>query len=172
MAIFHFKLEAVPRGALERYLEAGRPEGYLEDVLGPLGEKDQPSREFLAELRLLLPKDTSWGSVEEYESGNEWGSDLRISHQDEPRLQTPVAWITFRYSTVADPVDLMLRYVELVAAENWVVFSDQLGLWFEPQPELAIAHLKQSRAFRFAGDPYGALEELEYDPVKPPKLPN
>lgn len=163
-------MDAVPRSLLERHLRAGLEMAVLEDLEWLPGSADQPSPSFLTALRDLLPKDTSWGPVEEFESDKDWGSDLRIWHSAEPCAETPVESITLRYSPLADPVDLMKQYLELLASENCVVFNKQLETWFEPGFDEAISMLQRSRAYRFVNDPHGALEELAENPIKLPKV--
>src|SRR5215475_914704 len=48
----------------------------------------------------VAPMETSWGEVEEFESPNNWGSDLRIWHNGQ--RDGPVRSIVFRFAPVAD----------------------------------------------------------------------
>ena len=166
MGIHHFEFDAIPRALLEHYLDLGNSVSSIEELIWLPGQSEQPSSMFLSQLRKLLPNDTSWGPVEEYESDSDWGSDLRIWHSEEPRLLSPVESITFRFAPVGDPVELLHKYVGLLAEETCVVFSREFGTWFEPTSEIVSKNLEKSRAFRFAQNPHSALDELAKNPVR------
>ena len=170
MGIHHFHLDAIPRAPLERHLDLGYSVSSIEDLEWSPDKNEQPSPKFLSRLRELLPNNTSWGPVEEYVSDGDWSSDLRIWHGEEPRLLSPVESITFRFAPVGDPVELLHKYVNLVAEETCVLFSRELGAWFEPTIEIVTGNLEKSRAFRFTQDPHDALEELARNPVGSSKI--
>jgi len=56
-------------------------------------------------LRTLLPKPNHWGDVEEFNSASDWGSDLRISHEQDGKISD----ITMRYSPAGDSFDILRR---------------------------------------------------------------
>lgn len=165
MGIHHFKLDVVPRAVLERHLSSGDSEVSIEELEWLPDPNFQPSASFLAQLRELLPNDTSWGPCEEYESDSDWGSDLRIWHAEEDNGHSPVDQIQFRFSTVGDPIELLHRFVSLAASENCVLIDVESGSWFEPVVENAEEYLLNSRAYSFARDPKGTVLALDHHPA-------
>lgn len=116
----------------------------------------QPPESLLKELRVLLPNDTSWGGVEEYESGEEWGSDLRIWHQDE--IDGPVVSIVLRYAPIEGTIALLERFLTLAADHDMLVYSSASQRAFEPKWDELVSDLKTTPAFQFLSDPGGALK--------------
>lgn len=161
MGIHHFTIIPLPRAQMQHHLSVGNSIASLEDLEWLPEQEAQPSEVFLSRLRGLFPNDTSWGSVEEYESDNEWGSDLRILHTGEPRMEHPVDGIVFRYSPTGDPVQTLEVFVAAAEQENCLLFSRELCTWFEPELNIVCDKLEMSRAFRFTQDPSRALTELE-----------
>ena len=159
MGVHHFEMYSLPRALLQRHLSAGNSMASLEDLEWLPEQQAQPSEKFLSQLRGLFPKDTSWGPVEEYESNNDWGSDLRIWHTGEPRLDYPVDTIAFRYSPTGDPVETLEAFVIAVREEDCLLFSRELCAWFDPELELVCDKLEISHAFRFTLDPGQTLVE-------------
>ena len=159
MGVHHFELHALPCSLLQRHLSGGHSVASLED-LEWLPEQDaQPSETFLSRLREMFPNDTSWGPVEEYESNNDWGSDVRIWHIGEPRLDYPIDTIAFRYSPTGDPVETLEAFVTSVRAEDSLLFSRELCDWVKPEMDIVCDKLEMSHAFLFTRDPGRALVE-------------
>jgi hypothetical protein len=131
----------------------------------------QPPAEFLDELRRLLPNRDSWGSVEEYLSKAEWGSDLRLWHVDNSKQH--IESIYFRYSPVADPPELLETFLDCISRYRFVVHSRASGRILEPEIATVVADLKTTPAFRFLSDPEGTIVEgaknLKSPQYKPPQ---
>ena len=141
------------------------PSAFADDASDDLWEVDdhwpeQPPSTLLFELRSLLPNETSWGFVEEFESENDWGSDLRIFHDDQPdddERNGPVFSIVFRFSPVADSREVLERFLTTARQHGLLVYARESRRILQPTIEIVEPDLKQSTAYRFISDPYGAL---------------
>ena len=84
MGAHHYKLELLPP------IAAGAdPES---DNLWVM----QPADTLLVALRALLPKDTSWGGVEEFESEHDWGSDFEFGTRGSATARSSLSSLGFR----------------------------------------------------------------------------
>jgi hypothetical protein len=161
VGIHQFKLSMIPRAFLKE-----RPEfaggAWSDEQLAAVEDEEsgcwvgrQPTPAMVTELRSLLPRDTSWGEVEEFRSEGTWGSDLRIWRDDAGRV-----WgITLRFSPVADKPDVLLQYVAAAESEDCVLYDEESGAVLEPRAEQVLPHLQKSRAMRFMAAPKDAILE-------------
>ena len=143
MGAHHYHIELIPRQSL-----GTDPE--VDDVWS-----DQPPAELLVELRTLLPRDTSWGGVEEYKSDAEWGSDLRIWHEE--GVESPVFSIVLRYAPAADAQSLLERYLALAANSDLLLYSKASEQFLEPNWDDVVMDMRTTPAFQFISDPEGAI---------------
>jgi hypothetical protein len=138
------------------------PSAFADDASVDLWERDdlwfeQPPSALLRELRSLLPNETSWGEVEEFESADEWGSDLRIGHGGQ--RDGPVESIVFRFSPVADSREVLERFLATAARHGLLVCARESQCVLQPRIEIVERDLKRSTAYRFISDPGAALVE-------------
>jgi hypothetical protein len=148
------------------------PSAFADDASDDLWEREdlwseQPPSALLGELRRLLPKETSWGPVEEFESANEWGSDLRIWHDGQ--RDGPVESVVFRFAPVGDSQEVLERFLNAAARHGLLVYSRASGRILQPRIKIVERDLKQSTAYRFISDPGAALLEAAAN-VKMAKL--
>jgi len=148
------------------------PSAFADDASDDLWERDdlwseQPPSALLRELRNLLPNETSWGEVEEFESADDWGSDLRIWH--DCQRDGPVESIVFRFSPVADSREVLERFLTTAARHGLLVYARASRCILQPRIEIVEQDLKQSTAYRFISDPGAALLDTTAA-VKMPKL--
>jgi len=148
------------------------PSAFADDLSDDLWERDdlwseQPAITLLRELRSLLPKDTSWADVEEFESENDWGSDLRIFRDGQ--RDGPVESIVFRFSPVADSREVLERFLTTARRHGLLVYARASQRIMQPKIEIVERDLKQSTAYRFISDPGAALSEAAAN-VKMPKI--
>ena len=144
MGAHHYHIELLPRTSVGL-----DPED--ENLWG-----QPPPESLLKELRTLLPNDTSWGGVEEYDSDNEWSSDLRIWHEDE--LDSPVFSIVFRYAPIEGTTTVLERFLTLAANHNLLLYSRASRRTFEPKWDELVSDLKTTPAFQFLSDPEKAIK--------------
>ncbi len=156
MAVFHFALTVIPQVALgaspaPRLTDAELEAGY--DISTGFWSSQPPTNDTLAALRSLLPRDRSWGDVEEYlENGNE-GSDLRIWSNEEGRVWA----ITFRFSALTENWTLMTAFLSVLRrAQCWLV-DLRTGSVFPPEEEVVRLRYRDSRARQFRTNPAAAL---------------
>ena len=117
---------------------------------------EQPPLSFIEDLRQLLPKNNSWGGVEEFESVSQWGSDLRIWRDD---AETHIKAVEFRYAPLGDRIDVLSRFLDLVSRHGFLLVARDSGRVIAPQIEAVVADLRRSSAYRFLSDPAGAILE-------------
>ena len=157
----HYKLHAVPQ-PLEVGVDAERlKEGYH------WGD-EQPPTAFLAELRNMLPKDTSWGCCEEFESESEWGSDIRIWHDDEV-ANNPVFSIDLRLSAGADGFSLLESFLNSTRKHGFQIYADQSGRILKPDLPAVLEDFRQSTAYRFLSSPEDAILDAAKNAEKSPR---
>lgn len=133
----HGPVLAAERIAAQKWAEErNRGEGLWEDA--------QPPAELLDKLRQLLPKNTSWGPVDEYESAAQWGSDLRIWHNDE---RTRAESICFRYAPVGDPLYVLEDFLDCVADHDLLLLSRETATVMPPEVSAVVEDMKKTRAF-------------------------
>jgi hypothetical protein len=159
MGAHHYQLALLPRA-------------FADDASDDLWERDdlwseQPPSALLRELRSLLPNETSWGEVEEFDTADDWGSDLRICHDGQ--RDGPVESIVFRFSPVADSREVLERFLTTAARHGLLVYARASRCILQPRIEIVERDLKQSTAYRFISDPGAALLEAAAN-VKMPKL--
>lgn len=148
MAIVHYKLEIVPLGSFGLKLHEHVPSESLRAGLDPWPGTIQPLPEVVERLRKLLPVNTSWGEVEEFESSNEWGSDLRIWNEG-----LRVENIEFRHSPLSDPWALMRKFLEIVQTGNYVLVEGISGLLLRADETEIASRIISSRAWKISGPP-------------------
>jgi hypothetical protein len=107
------------------------------------------------------------GDVEEFESENDWGSDLRTFH--DRQLDGPVESNVFRFSPVADNREVLERFLTTARRHGLVVYARASRCILQPRIEIVERDLKQSMASRFISDPYAAISEAAAN-VEMPKL--
>jgi hypothetical protein len=160
MCVFHYKIKLVPRAYFELDIPSSLSETEIER--GGWWAAHSPSARLLAALRTLLPKDQSWGETEEYVSGGDFGSDVRVS-KDAGLIDD----IEFRFSPVADAWSLMQRFLSVARDEQCVLLENESGAVLEPDEMIVRERLASSRAIEFSRDPAGtivrAARELEDD---------
>ena len=140
------------------------PSEVLQEGISPWKTGSMPSDGFLISLRLLLPREQSWGEVEEFVSGNDWPSKLRI-WWSEGHLEN----VEFNYSPIADPWALMQHFLSLVKAEGFLLVDQHSGYIFRPEEEFLKTHFSQSRAAQFMTDPEGTIIRASRESKIPPK---
>lgn len=138
------------------------PLAFADDASDDIWERDDlwsepPPSALLWELRSLLPKETSWGEVEEFESEADWGSDLRIWHAGQ--RDGPVESIVFRFSPVADGREVLERFLTTARRHGLFVYARASRCILQPRIENVERDLKQSTAYLFISDPGAALVE-------------
>ena len=158
MSLFHFKIELLPAA----YFSGGRPATLSGNDIDRGNDEHSgwwamypPSDRLLEKLRALLPKNESWGDVEEYVSPKPHGSDIRIWKDEAGR----VSIISFRYSLGADDWSLMERFITIAREENCLlVVEGDGGAVMNPEAAVVLEEFKKSRAMRFFRDPSAGLE--------------
>ena len=152
MGAHHFKLYVVPHGSHpKRHAEGEYDDFFL------LGFELQEA--VLQRFRSLLPNANHWGKVEEFNSSLQWGSDLRIFHEEDGR----VAEVVMRYAPAGDSLQVLCTFVEIVKQAGCELFVETTGEVLAPEPEAVFAALRGHRAFRFLRDPEGAIKEAAND---------
>lgn len=148
MGAHHFKLDLVPRGHRPQCNEDGTYHGDF--LLG-----FELSTDILQRLRSLLPKPNHWGNVEEFNSISEWGSDLRIWHADDGRIES----VVMRYAPVGDPNEVLQKFVRIVKDAGCDLLVQSTFEIVPPEFDAVFAALRQHHAFRFLENPEGAIHE-------------
>lgn len=143
----HFKLYVIPQGTQPKRNADGE---YIDGFLIPVDVPNEITQRF----RSLLPNPNPWNGVEEFNSNEEWGSDLRIYH-DERRISD----IVFRYSPAGDPIGLLQSFIDIVKLAGLQLFSDATGDLIPPDFDNLFAIFRQHRAYRFPNDPVGVIKE-------------
>lgn len=150
MGVFHYKVSLVPRAHFEQGVPASMSEAEIEG--GGWWEAHPPSARLLSDLRTLLPNDQSWGDTEEYVSGGDLSSDVRIWKD-----AGIVEGIEFRFSPVADGWSLMQQLLGIARNERCVLLENESGLVLEPDEEIMRVRLALSPAIEFIRDPTGTI---------------
>jgi hypothetical protein len=158
MGVHHYYLQVIPKSLAEKH------KNKLAKVLEKqwAWKNEIPSNILLDELRGLLPKNTSWGEVEEFESENKWGSDVRIWKEGQK-----VEAIEFRYAPCADPKNILECFIKIVADEKGkcMLFARESKTLLFPDLSLILEDMKKSRAYRFIFNPMETIieasEEIE-----------
>jgi hypothetical protein len=163
MGIQHYKLDLIPRAAFGSKLPELLTETEInagEDFDSGWWAKFPPSSGLIEGLRRLLPKDQSWGEIEEFISGSDCNSsDVRL-WKNNGRF-----WkISFRYSAVADERSLLSDFIALARGEKCVLVETDSGLVFEPDEELVEERLQTSKAMKFARNPAETVVREGLDP--------
>lgn len=148
MGVHHFTLYMIPSG--------GRP------VRNPDGTFDGSfltgfalSEVILGRFRSLLPRPNHWGSVEEFCSSAEWGSDLRIWHEDGGEVRD----IVLRFSPGGDPIQLLHTFITIVKEARCDLLVQTSFEVIPPEFERVFQTLRSHRAFRFLSNPEGVIKE-------------
>ena len=152
MGAHHFKLYVVPPGSHPTRGAEGEYDGFF--LLGFDLEEVVVQR-----FRSLLPNANPWGKVEEFNSASQWGSDLRIFHEDDGR----VAEVVMRYAPAGDSIQMLRAFIEVVKQAGCELLVETTGEVVAPEPEPVLAALRGHRAFRFPTDPQGAIKEAADD---------
>jgi hypothetical protein len=157
MGVHHFKIRLVPLACFGRQLPVTLSESDLdrgEDTSSGWWALHPPSEDFLYRVRSLLPTAKPWpgGTVEEYVSDVDWGSDIRI-WKDAGRV-----WgISFRFSPVADGWSLMQRFLQIARDGQCLLLEERSGALIEPDEGAVRERLASSRAMQFLRDPKSAI---------------
>jgi hypothetical protein len=128
MAAFHYKLEVVPKYYFGELLPTNVPLHEVEEGLSPWTSPPYPSNKFIAELRCLLPVNKSWGETEEYVSGSDYSSDVRIWREN-----GKIENIEFRYNPHCEGWSLMQKFLQIVNAESCVLIETRTGAVLLPE---------------------------------------
>jgi len=148
MGVHHFTLYMIPSG--RRPLR--NPDGtYESSFLSGFGL----SGVILERLRSLCPKPNHWGPVEEFCSSAEWGSGLRIWHDDEGAIRD----VVFRFAPGGDPVQLLHTFITIVKEAGCDLLVQTSFEVIPPEFERVFQMLRGHRAFRFLSDPEGVIKE-------------
>lgn len=143
MGVHHFTLCLIPPGvSADRY-----DDGFLRNHSVP--------ETILQRLRILLPKNRSWGDTEEFESDAQWPSDLRIWKEEDGTIFS----IVFRYSPIADPKETLFTYLDIARKGNLLIYEPQANSILKPEPEEIVPLFIASASNRFLSDPEGTLLE-------------
>lgn len=148
MGVHHFTLYLVPPGSRPVRDSDGR---YHSSFLHGFGL----SAGILGRLRSLLPKPNHWGPVEEFCSSAEWGSDLRIWHEDDGEIGD----IVFRFAPVGDPVQLLDAFITIAREAGCHLLVQTSFEVVPPDFERVFHALKSLRAFRVLSDPESVIQE-------------
>jgi hypothetical protein len=152
MGAFHYKLQLLPRS----FFKSEPPAAFTDDEIGhafDLGwSKSQPSREAMTRIRSLLPNNNSNGENEEFISGDNWGSDIRIYNTDGKVLA-----IYFRFSPIKDSWHLMEQFLSIAQGEGYLLLDQKTGMIIEPEEREVKERFKISTAAQFMHDPQGTV---------------
>jgi hypothetical protein len=158
MGAHHFKFHLVPAGAHISRTADGELAG---DFL--VGHKI--SEEVASRLRALLPKPNHWGTVEEFNSASEWGSDIRIYREEDGSIGD----IAMRFSPGADSLDVLRSFVGTAKEARCDVLVDSSTEVIPAEFEAVFSALKKHRAFRFLSDPISAIKEAAKEANQAPE---
>jgi hypothetical protein len=152
MGAYHFKLYMFPPGSRPtRDADGDYPGGFLLTF-------DTPD-DVVRRLRTLLPSPNHWGDVEEFNSESDWGSDLRIYHEQGGKISD----IIMRFSPAGDSFDLLRKFVEIVKSARCELLVDSTGEVLPAEIQSIETAVRNHRAFRFMTDPRGAIIEAGKD---------
>jgi len=148
MGVHHFTLYVVPPGSHP----VRNPDGTYESsfLLGC-----HLPEHILQRFRSLLPMPNPWGPVEEFNSSSEWGSDLRIWHEDDGTVDD----IIMRYAPCGDSIQLMHNFLGIVKDAGCELLVPTSFEVIPPDLERVIGALRSHRAFRFLSDPETVIKE-------------
>jgi hypothetical protein len=113
------------------------------------------SEDVLGRLRSLLPSPNHWGPVEEFCTSVQWGSDLRIWHDDDGQVRD----VVFRYSPAGDPVELLHLFITIVKEAGCDLLVQTSFEVISPEFDRVFRTLQSHRAFRFLSDAQGVIKE-------------
>lgn len=166
MGVHHYKLSVMPASACQTHSEVFSRNDLSPDAFDELDIwQTPPANAFLTELREFLPRETSWGPCEEFESATEtWGSDLRIWHHDDSRQA--VRSIDFRFSG-ADGFPLLASFLDMVDRHDCNLFSLLTGALLEPDYDAVVADFITTRAAKFMVDPKSTIIDAKITQKKP-----
>lgn len=148
MGVHHFTLYLIP--------SEGRPVKNLDGTYdGSFLAGFGLSEAILGRLRSLLPRPSHWGPVEEFCSSAEWGSDLRIWHEDSGEVRD----VVFRFAPGGDPIQLLHAFIAIVKEARCDLLVQTSFEVVPPEFERVFKALRGHRAFRFLSDPGGVMKE-------------
>ncbi len=148
MGAHHFKLFLVPPGIQPLRDEEGI---YVGDFL----QSFQIADSIAERLRQIFRRTNHWGDVEEYVSGDAWGSDLSIVRSDDGSI----AEVLFRYAPCADPIEKLREFVAIAQDAGCFLLEPSSDTIIAPDFEEVSRVLKAHHSFRFLSDPEGAIVE-------------
>ncbi|WP_146258400.1 MULTISPECIES: hypothetical protein [unclassified Pseudomonas] len=148
MGIHQLKLQVVPKSFIDNPPRKFVPAIELQEGIEPWKVSPPPSEGFLLALRKMLPIEKSWGETEEYVSGGNWQSKIRI-WWTEGQLES----IEFNFSPVANEWALMRYFLKIVRQEDLLLIDSQSGHVLQPDDEIVKVHFGQSRSSRFLVSP-------------------
>ena len=158
MGAHHFKFHLLPAGVrVTRDADGDLPGDFL------VGHKIPPS--VVSKLRTILPKPNHWGAVEEFNSASEWGSDLRIYHEEDGSIGD----IAMRYAPVADSLDTLRAFVAVAKEADCDLVIDSSAEIIPADFDAVSAALVKHRAYRFVTDPESAIKEAAKETIQPPQ---
>jgi len=89
------------------------------------------SEPIVQRLRQIFKNPNHWGQIEEYCSTTPWGSDLRISHAKDGRIEE----VAFRFSSVADSIQKLDKFLKIAKDAGCHLLLCSLGEIVAPELE-------------------------------------
>jgi len=143
MGVHHFSLHLIPTDVSANSYD----NGFLHE--------HSVSDAILLRLRGLLPKDTSWGTTEEFRSDADWPSDLRIWKEEDGTIFD----IVFRYSPVTDPKELLFSFLSIAKDADFLIYEKSSKSIFRPEEAVITKLFLGSASHRFLTDPETTILE-------------
>ena len=154
MGVHQYQLEVIPKSFVGDPPIEAVSLAQVQEGLDPWMGQPNPDDAFLEGFRNLLPLNKSWGSVEEYVSGQDFGSKARI-WWEEGVLES----IEFCYSPATDPWSLLEQFANLAKSAGFLLLERETGRVVQPSSEALKECLTHSRAWRFLSEPVKTILE-------------
>jgi len=149
----HYKLEIVPRKFFGAVVPDALPVEIMEEGLVAWGPVRQPDEDFLAKLRPLFSRDTSWEGMEELRTASLSGSCLGIWKEN-----GLVEYISLGYSPADDDWDFFRGVIAVVAAHDCLFVETSTGVVLEADEGILRAGLNRAVMQHSLTDLDGAME--------------
>lgn len=141
MGVHHFSLHLIPTDvSADSYYD-----GFLRNC--PVSDA------ILLRLRKLLPKETSWGTTEEFRSNADWSSDLRIWKEDDGTIFD----IVFRYSPISEPKELLFSFLSIARDADFLIYEKSSKSILRPEEAEISKQFLLSASHRFLTEPETAI---------------
>ena len=105
------------------------------------------------------------GAVEEFNSASEWGSDVRIYHEEDGSIGD----IAMRFAPVADSLDTLRAFVEVAKDAGCDIVIDSSTEVLPSEFDVVSAALRKHCAYRFISEPESAIKEAAKEAIQPPQ---